>query len=128
MADDSLKIPQAVPVPPPVTLGPAGRSEARAAFQRAGAGERSGMATAADAWHRTGLDLQHFARELERYVPKEMPDSRLQIDRDDVSGLFIYRSIDRRSGEVLKQYPTEEMLKFISYYREREGLVLDDNV
>lgn len=62
---------------------------------------------------------------IDRYVPKDLPNTRLQIEQDETTGLFIYRSVDKESGEVLRQYPADEVLKFISYYRESEGLVVD---
>lgn len=126
MNDSNLKIPQAVPIPPPAPTGRAGGWEARATSPSTRAGDRSDAV--AGIGRGAAVNLEDLARELERYVPKGIPNSRLQIEQDDASGLFIYRSVDRRSGEVLKQYPTEEMLKFISFYREREGLVVDDNV
>lgn len=126
MGDNSLKIPQAVPMPPLAPAGQAGVWEARTASQRARTGDGSGAATGTR--RAAAVNLEDIARELDRYVPKEIPSSRLQIEHDDASGLFIYRSVDQRSGEVLKQYPTEEMVKFISFYREREGLVVDDNI
>jgi uncharacterized FlaG/YvyC family protein len=66
-----------------------------------------------------------FESMIDRYVPKDRPNTRLQIEHDKTTGLFIYRSVDKDSGEVLRQYPADEVLRFISYYRESEGLVVD---
>lgn len=74
------------------------------------------------------LDLDALAEELERYVPKDFPAGRLQIDRHEDSGMFVYKTVDPATGEVLRQYPTDEMLRYISYHRKSEGLVVDDSV
>ena len=39
-------------------------------------------------------------------------NERLSISRDEATGTFIYRSIDRESGEVVRQWPVESMLQF----------------
>lgn len=71
------------------------------------------------------LDLKKFAEELERFIPKLMPNTRLQIIQDDMSGLFVYKAIDRESGEVVHQYPADEILRYIARHRSHEGLILD---
>jgi flagellar protein FlaG len=38
-------------------------------------------------------------------------DLRLVIEQDDASGAFIYKTVDRRTGETLQQFPREEILK-----------------
>lgn len=38
-------------------------------------------------------------------------DYRLVIDKDPVSGTFIYKTIDRYSGTVVKQFPREELAR-----------------
>ncbi|MCC3860801.1 flagellar protein FlaG [Pseudemcibacter aquimaris] len=53
-------------------------------------------------------------------------NTKLSIDVDDGSGLFVYKGIDKKSGEVVSQFPAEEILALISYYREAEGLVVDE--
>jgi flagellar protein FlaG len=40
------------------------------------------------------------------------PDYRLVIEQDPESGTFIYRTVDRRTGEVVQQLPREELLKW----------------
>ena len=55
-------------------------------------------------------------------------DTKLSIDIDDDSGLFVYKSIDKQSGEVISQFPAEEVLALIAYYREAEGIVVDEKV
>lgn len=69
--------------------------------------------------------LSRLAEALDRFVPKDLPNTKLQIDQDDGSGQFVYKAVDQDSGEVVRQYPSEEILRFISFYREREGLLVD---
>ena len=44
----------------------------------------------------------------------EMQAVRLVIEEDRNSGSFIYKTVDRVSGEVLAQYPREELLRMLS--------------
>lgn len=53
---------------------------------------------------------------------------RLSISRDETTGTFIYRSIDRATGEVLRQWPVEAMLQFKAYLRHAEGVLIDSKV
>jgi flagellar protein FlaG len=47
----------------------------------------------------------------------EETDVRLVIEEDQASGAYIYKTYDRRTGEVLKQFPREEILEM----RDRVG-------
>lgn len=38
-------------------------------------------------------------------------DTRLVIEEDKASKSFIYKTLDRRTGEVLQQFPRESLLK-----------------
>ncbi|MDR7229717.1 flagellar protein FlaG [Caulobacter sp. BE264] len=38
-------------------------------------------------------------------------DLRLVIEHDEASGAFVYKTVDRRTGETLQQFPREEVLK-----------------
>ena len=38
-------------------------------------------------------------------------DLRLVIEQDDASGAFVYKTVDRRTGETLQQFPREEILR-----------------
>ncbi|MCC6919560.1 MAG: flagellar protein FlaG [Alphaproteobacteria bacterium] len=55
-------------------------------------------------------------------------NERLSIVRDDDTGTFIYRSIDRKTGEVIRQWPAESMLQFKAYLRNAEGVLVDRQV
>lgn len=74
--------------------------------------------------------FEQAAEVLEDFIPEieQIPNTRLRIDKDDETGRFVYYSVDDESGEVIRQFPPESMLKFLSYYRGLEGLVLDDTI
>jgi flagellar protein FlaG len=38
-------------------------------------------------------------------------DLRLVIEQDDDSGQYVYKTVDRRTGETLQQFPREQILK-----------------
>lgn len=41
----------------------------------------------------------------------EEVDLRLEIEEDQASGTYVYKTINRRTGEVVQQYPREEILR-----------------
>ena len=41
---------------------------------------------------------------------QQMPEFRLVIEEDE-SGSFIYKTLDRRTGEVVNQFPREQVLR-----------------
>lgn len=45
----------------------------------------------------------------------------LTISRSDKLGTFVYRSIDGQSGDVLWQYPAENMLRMAQQWRDLEA-------
>jgi flagellar protein FlaG len=44
-------------------------------------------------------------------VRNDVADLRLVIEEDRASGLFIYKTIDRRTGDVVLQLPREEVVR-----------------
>lgn len=46
-----------------------------------------------------------------RQPQQQQADLRLVIEEDDVSGSFVYKVFDRRTGEVVQQFPREEVLR-----------------
>ena len=65
---------------------------------------------------------------LNQLLDSKLGTSRLRINQDNDSGRFIYESVDRESGEVLKQFPPEQVLQVLAFSRQAEGIVLDDQV
>lgn len=108
-------------------------SEAKSRFEQELKGAQAAKEQSYPAKEKIGLDavedpLDKAAKILEEFIPKATSDTRLQIDRDEVSGRFIYKSVDKNSGETVRQFPPEYMLKFLELHREAAGLVMDDEV
>ena len=55
-------------------------------------------------------------------------NSRLSIDLDKEAGAFVYRVLDNRSGEVVRQFPAEKALELMRYLGQERGLVVDRKV
>ena len=56
------------------------------------------------------------------YTPTPSADLRLVIEPHGSS--YVYKTIDRRTGEVVSQYPIEEILKMLSEQRYTAGVVI----
>ena len=52
-------------------------------------------------------------------------DLRLVIEHDDASGAFVYKTVDRRTGETLQQFPREEVLRMRDGVDYESGDVFD---
>jgi len=52
-------------------------------------------------------------------------DLRLVIEQDDGSGQYIYKTVDRRTGETLQQFPREQILKLREEANYTSGDVFD---
>ena len=80
-----------------------------------------GVASARAASQRAARDAERQAAIEERAEPvdngPQPGDLRLVIEQDDDSGEYVYKTIDRRTGETLQQFPREEILRL----RERAG-------
>lgn len=44
-------------------------------------------------------------------IQNDAPDLRLVIEEDAASGLFVYKTVDRRTGDVVQQFPREEVIR-----------------
>lgn len=80
-------------------------------------------------------NVQDFLKAAEKFIDASLPgkgqDTRLRIDLDTESGRFVYQGIDVKTGEVVTQFPAEEVLKQLAFYREQsgiEGIVIDERV
>jgi len=78
-------------------------------------------------------NVQDFLEAAEKFIdaslPNKPPGTRLRIDLDNESGRFIYQGVDVKTGDVVIQFPSEEILKLIAFNRERdgvEGIVFDE--
>ncbi|PHS22873.1 MAG: hypothetical protein COA85_10695 [Robiginitomaculum sp.] len=52
-------------------------------------------------------------------------NTHLVIEKDESTGGYVYKSIDRETGEIIKQYPREEVLRAIAIASDAEGLIVD---
>lgn len=52
--------------------------------------------------------------------------TRLSIDRDENSGRFVYRIVSRETGEILRQFPGEEVLRVARSLASGVGRVIDE--
>ena len=70
--------------------------------------------------------VQALHAAVEKLIRRSMPsNTRLQIDQDKTTGTFIYRSIDTSTGEVIRQWPPEELLKLRDAMKDMEGMLVD---
>ncbi|UTW54194.1 flagellar protein FlaG [Kordiimonas sp. SCSIO 12610] len=72
--------------------------------------------------------LAQAAEAISEFIPdtEAFANTTLRIEQDEATGRFVYQSIDNASGEVLRQFPPEQILEFLAFYREPEGIVVDD--
>ena len=61
-------------------------------------------------------------------APEPEPLLRLVIEEDAASGDFVYKTIDRVTGEVLRQFPREEMLRLARGPDYAPGDVIDTEI
>ena len=52
-------------------------------------------------------------------------NARLVIEKDALTGSFIYKSVDRITGKVIQQFPREEVLRAMAAAKAAEGLIVD---
>ena len=52
-------------------------------------------------------------------------DLRLSISFEKSIGRFVYRGVDRQTGEVVREYPPEEVIERIAHLREIAGIAVD---
>ncbi|MCF6293836.1 MAG: flagellar protein FlaG [Robiginitomaculum sp.] len=55
-------------------------------------------------------------------------NARLTIEKDHETGKYVYKSVNRDTGEVINQWPREKMLKAIAAYKNTSGLIIDQKV
>jgi len=66
---------------------------------------------------------------MEKLIKKSLPsNTKLRIDHDKETGTYIYRAIDPETGQVISQYPPEQIVKLREYLAEMEGMLVDKKV
>ena len=73
------------------------------------------------------VDEAALNRAFRNQVP-ELKAGHLKLNIDQASGMVVGQIVDRESGEVIKQIPTEDMLKLIAATREFLGRMVDERV
>jgi len=61
---------------------------------------------------------QERAAEIQRAISNE--DRHMRISRDDATRSFVYRSVEADSGEIVWQYPAEQIIRRAHYLRAEE--------
>ena len=56
--------------------------------------------------------------------PADQAQFRLIIEEDQATGAFVYKKLDRTTGEVVLQFPREEMLKLMQQSDYEAGAVI----
>lgn len=71
-----------------------------------------------------------FGPEAERREQARFPNTnvRLSIAEDEETGRFVFRTVDRQTGEVLRQWPEEEILEVLQILSQIGGLLVDREV
>lgn len=71
-------------------------------------------------------DVQSVLNELlDEVMGDGFIDRELRISIDEESDRFVYETVDIESGEVLHQFPPEDLLRIVASIREVAGLILD---
>lgn len=71
--------------------------------------------------------LEKAAATIAQFIPQQPPGTQLRIEKAKGLDVFVYQSVDSKSGKVVSQYPAKQILQFISYFREKEGLAVDQS-
>ena len=70
--------------------------------------------------------LAELAKSVGDDIQSRVPsNSHLQIIQDDEAGRFVYRVLDAETGEILSQYPADEALRELAFWRDLKGLSVD---
>lgn len=69
-------------------------------------------------------DLKESGKEIS--IPKfqPSPDSDLRLVIEPSGGSYVYKTIDRRTGEVVWQYPMEDILKMRNQETYSAGVII----
>lgn len=52
----------------------------------------------------------------------------MNVEFDDDTKRVVFQSVDRTSGEVINQFPSEEMLSLVAHFRQTVGIFTDQEV
>jgi len=104
---------------PPKSAGPAGPEPAHAEAMGP-ANDEAGTASGIDP-----AALEAAVQELERQAPA-LEQRGLEISYSEEADRFIAKILDKESGEVVRQFPPEELLELHGRLDEVRGVLFDD--
>jgi len=67
-----------------------------------------------------------MAQQLQEFMGEMNRSLQFQVDQD--SGRDVIKVLDKNSGELIKQYPSEEVLSLVSKLSETAGILIDQTV
>jgi len=70
--------------------------------------------------------LEKMAQQLQDFMGEMNRSLQFKVDED--SGRDVIKVLDKESGEVIKQYPSEEVLNLVSKLSESAGILIDQTV
>ena len=70
--------------------------------------------------------LEKVAQQLQDFMGEMNRSLQFKVDED--SGRDVIKVLDKDSGEVIKQYPSEEVLSLVSKLSESAGILIDQTV
>lgn len=75
------------------------------------------------------VDRQRITDTITAALRNDFPaNTNLQIDIADATGSFVYKAVDRDSGEVVKQFPAADVLERLERMAKLQGLGIDSQV
>lgn len=75
------------------------------------------------------VDRQRITDTITAALRNDFPaNTDLQIDVADATGSFVYKAVDRDSGEVVKQFPAADVLERLERMAKVQGLGIDSEV
>jgi len=72
------------------------------------------------------VQLEQMAQQLQDFMGEMNRSLQFKVDED--SGRDVIKVLDKDSGEVIKQYPSEEVLSLVSKLSESAGILIDQTV
>jgi len=70
--------------------------------------------------------LEKVAQQLQDFMGEMNRSLQFKVDED--SGRDVIKVLDKSTGDVIKQYPSEEVLSLVSKLSETAGLLIDQTV
>ncbi|MGO3422174.1 MAG: flagellar protein FlaG [Pseudoalteromonas distincta] len=70
--------------------------------------------------------LEKMAQQLQDFMGEMNRSLQFQVDED--SGRDVIKVLDKDTGDIIKQYPSEEVLNLVSKLSETAGLLIDHTV